>query len=779
MAGAITWAAGELFLSSITPGGSQVAAEVAEDVELGILSDYWTLWSSEKARAVLLAAGLQIIWPGNPVSAGLVLGAGPAGWNQLVARFPVSGLPSWLQTTFGWLKETVGYVVNPVWDLSDWSQGTAGAIASRLFGDQVGEWVKGQPLKATVIDDILGPVFGPAVRYQQLQPGRGKSVADMFMEMFAGDRNEQTAALPPYPSVSPIITADYYARDLQGKAELTSLEQFRLTEIETPTLATLNRQVNLEQRSQEIYLQPMAAAAQAQAAQDQVRLQTIEQPALELQHRAIQVSKDIAQQGFNSRKDMVDSLLKEYRAAEYVHQSWWQQFVYWFRHIPEWLYNHIAVPIANMVASLWEIIRRGASYVVNELAPLVWSELSPALKGIMDRFQGIAHSGWNATMAALGAGRPISPEDAPGLALKMIGIATASGIAAHGIAQAIEWAHPLKFLGAHYVAGLLGELAGWGRWSAASVGVLAALAVGQPFRYYANDRFRPWIPRTDDLTMMAVKPDIPEDVFRRSMGYNGWSDAWIDAWSRTMYHEPRYFELSMMAEDGAAARAPEAASDLARLEFEKYHVAPEDQWLFMKARRAGYCPADSVIFTSSIKKKAARTTRVDYQRNLTNLYKEAFIDREEFDAFMEVLEVRQEVLALTRRSAALAAMYDYVNDCVRLYTDEYLKDVITEDDLSVALTGLGIQDYKVDLLVARARIRKTPKPRTPTVPAEEKELARIQKEYIKLYTYQYRKNLIDERQFLARLVTIGVTPELAAVTVEIEKTKKAPAEEVS
>ena len=715
--------------------------------------------------------------PGAAAAATAGAGVNPLHYlNIFQGQLPPALMPNWLTAPLGWFKNTFGFILSPQWNVRDWTQTEAAALTDKFFGKGAGEWAAAHPIVGDLLGDVLGPVLAPAVEHGRTLADKGKPLAELFMDLLAGPAEGKADSTPPLDVAASLAQVDYYSRDLHQGDVRTDLERFRLAEIEAPTLETLNRQVRLEKDTQDIILKPLLNTAQQQLAETRIRTETVDRKMVELQGARL-----LADQGacgwlgkmwlnMEINAHVATNTLAEIRKAP---ERWKEWLVV---EVPRILYEYIALPIGNMLASLWEIIKRGASYLVNEIAAAVWQDLSPALKSITGRFQDIMHSGWNAAMAGMEGHSPITPEEAPGLALKMVGIATASGMAAHGIAQLLEWAHPLKHLGVNYLVGLLGELAGWGRWSAASIGVLAGVAVGQPMRYYVQERFRPLLPQTFDLEIMAVKPDIPMDVFKRTMAYQGYPDEWIDAFARTMYHEPRYFELSMMAEDGAAAKPPVDPSPLAVEEFRKYNVAVEDQWLFMKARRAGYAPYDSTLFTSSIKKKAARMQRSGYSLAVMNLTKEAYITPQQFEEFMEILEYRPEAIVMARREAALRALYDYISDCLRLYTDEYIKDVITEDELSVALTSLGIQEYKVDLLVAKARIRKTPKPRKPVVKGAEAVMAEVQKKYQVLYREQYRRGLIEEEGYVACLVAIGIEPALAVVTVEIERTKKQPKE---
>lgn len=345
---------------------------------------------------------------------------------------------------------------------------------------------------------------------------------------------------------------------------------------------------------------------------------------------------------------------------------------------------------------------------------------------------------------------PITPEDAPAMALKLYLFAMGMGMAAHGTATVTELLHPLKRVGLHQTAAAIGDFASFGRIAGATIGPLMTRVLGQSMTYAVQKKYQPLIPDEKLLQIMAVKPDITMDEFRNAIRYHGYSEEWIDAIQRTMFREPRYFELKMMAEDEAATK----------------------DWLFLKSRRGGYTEDDSKIYVSSFIKAATRAQRVDYYRQAFYQYKEGYITEARFDEMLAELELRPEAHHFAKLAADLAYLTDTTRDMIRHYTDSYLKDVIDDDELLVSLVGLGVVPKRAWLMTAQAKIRKQPKPTRKVAAPVKKALSDIQKKYITLYATQYRKELITQERYLESLLAIGLEPDLAEVTVAIEAAKK-------
>lgn len=412
--------------------------------------------------------------------------------------------------------------------------------------------------------------------------------------------------------------------------------------------------------------------------------------------------------------------------------------------------DYLRAAYHETLVSLWQWMLEK----LRELIDLVTGFLKPILQEAWElaksKFEDVGRTLYDGILKAFEGHSPLRPEEAPALALRLYLFAMGMGMAAHGAATVTELLHPLKQVGLHQTAAILGDFGGFSRISGATIGVLENRILGQAMTYCVQDRFRPMQPDERLLQIMAVKPDITIEQFRKGMAYLGYSDPWIDAVQRTMYHEPRYFELKMMSEDQAAS----------------------EDWLFTKSRRAGFTEADSRIMVSSYLKTATRTQRLDYYRQGFYLYKEGYIDKEAYSKILDELEIRPEAKSFCMRAAELAYLNDYIKDMLSYYIDSFMKDIIDDEELLVSLVGLGITSERAWLLTAKAKVRKKPKPSKPVTKAAESATAKMQSEYITLYVTQYRKDLIDETELLESLLSIGLANDLAEVTVAIEAAKK-------
>lgn len=345
---------------------------------------------------------------------------------------------------------------------------------------------------------------------------------------------------------------------------------------------------------------------------------------------------------------------------------------------------------------------------------------------------------------------PVTPESGYANGVTAFGLATGFGALAHGICAAAEIIHPLKSMGFNHLAAYLVDIANFAPISRASWGQYIKSALQIPSEYAINRELRPILPDPITLQMMAVKPDITMPDFRRGMSYAGFSEPWISAIQKTMFKEPRYFELSIMLED--------ATVDL--------------DWLYKKCRRAGYNPKDAEVLVGGLLVKVLRPYLQEYRTRLTYLYGDGFINEQQFDAFLAPLLLRPEAHSLLKKASRFRYISDYTRDSIALFTSMHDKDLLDDDDLETSLTSLGIREEKLRMIINRQRVKRTAR-----VAREEKtELKSLMRKQqnliIRRYSLAYRQGRIESLEFRRALLDAGLDERLVELTVELENEKR-------
>lgn len=374
----------------------------------------------------------------------------------------------------------------------------------------------------------------------------------------------------------------------------------------------------------------------------------------------------------------------------------------------------------------------------------------PLDEQIIGIFKDLVGGWWGEINKIITGGGMVTPGMAPGIAGGLLTFATAAGVGAHGSAALLELIHPLKNMGLSAIPALLADMGSFSRIGAASLGVAVSEGLGTPFRYWIHDKTRPTIPDPLTLQEMAVKEIIGSPEFRQDLAYHGFSEYWINSIEENMYREPRPADLTWMLEDANAS----------------------DLWLKTKARRYGFDEEDAEMIKTTLVKKMLKSPRASYLSAAMKSYQEGYVDEAQFDWYLRELDLRPEAHDLVKKTCKLTYQHYYVEDLVKLYTDQYMKEVITEGGLWCALASLGLTSEKINLLLEKAKIQKKPKPTQPVKTEYEKQMSELQAKYITLYIEQYRKDVISEQTLFTNLVSLGVVAELATVTVSLEKTRK-------
>ena len=426
----------------------------------------------------------------------------------------------------------------------------------------------------------------------------------------------------------------------------------------------------------------------------------------------------------------------------------------------------------EVLVSLWkwtiEQLKALIDLVVGVLRPV----LQKAWEFAQAKFEDAGRTIYDGTQKLFEGHSPMRPEDAPALAVKLYTFAMGAGMAAHGAAVATELLHPLKRIGLHQTAALISDFAGFGRICGATMGPLVNKVLGQLMTYNVLNRFRPVIPDESLLIELRSKREIDKPTFDEAMAYQGFNKDWIDVIERWQWKDPRMFELMRVADVGID-QGPVPSGEM--WWFKKFGVTGEmlkDWWLYRKLMRAGYEDCDLPVLIRTIHRReyafAITYVRTAIRRN----YRWGYLTDEDLDRWMEKMGLPKKAMEWIHWAGDLDKDYFYRRDLENHYVLAFRNDVIDEDELTVSLLAMGLPARHVVLSVRTEKVRKSPKVSTPVSPAAKKAMTELQKKSITLYITQYRKDLITSEKLLESLLAIGLSAELAEISVDIEAAKK-------
>jgi len=369
---------------------------------------------------------------------------------------------------------------------------------------------------------------------------------------------------------------------------------------------------------------------------------------------------------------------------------------------------------------------------------------------------------------------PIKPEDAGPLAAKLYLLAMTAGMGAHGISIVTELLHPLKSLGIHQTAAMVGDFAQFGRIGSAISGPLISGVLQKVIQYAANNKFRPTIPNDRLLVELRSKREIDKGTFDKAMAYSGFNQDWIDAIERWQWKDPRMFEIVRLADVGLEQGSPPAAEleDLARMGITGDRL--KDWWLYRKFMRAGYEDVDLPVMVDFIHRREVAFAMTYVRTAIRRNYRWGYLSDEQLDTWLSRLKLPEQAKEWIRWAGDLDRDYFYKQDLVAYYKQAYRNDLIDDDELMVNLVAMGMPTKDVTLTVETEKAMKKPAPSAPVPAPAKKPTAQIQSKYIQLYREQYRRGLIDEGWYLTNLKALGLDPDLAQATVSLEVTKALP-----
>jgi ribosomal protein S13 len=399
-------------------------------------------------------------------------------------------------------------------------------------------------------------------------------------------------------------------------------------------------------------------------------------------------------------------------------------------------------------------LRSKADEEIDAHLPGVIKTLGAHLKPIQDWMNNISLTARDSIFYLLVPRVPVDYEHVGATGMAAFTSAFSLGLAAHGVAAAVDLLHPLKATHVNQLAAFLANMAGFGAISKETWYEDMRNFLGTPYMHYSRRYFRPTLPRERDLLEMMTEGDILYEDYERAMQYWGYRDPWIKPLLTQAYRDISPFQLALCLEDPV--------------------VSPAD--LYKMCRSANLEPHDCEVMTNSLNKKSLTTYIIAVKAALVNLRKEGYITEEQLDTQLEPLELRSEANTLIKKEARLKYLFDFTSDSLSMFTDMYNKDLLDEDDFRIALTSLGIEEAKRNLIINRATVKKTAKIVAAEKTQIKKEIRKQQELIEDIYIAEYRASTISEEALYNALVFSGISAEIATLTVELEKQKKTTVE---
>jgi len=418
-----------------------------------------------------------------------------------------------------------------------------------------------------------------------------------------------------------------------------------------------------------------------------------------------------------------------------------------FSDTPERIQERARIEGSSQFSTLSEM---GFSEIEHRL-PATASAAYRILKPLQDRLNDIILQTRDTIYTILVPRIPVSYETVGASAASALGTAIGLGFAAHGLAAAADLIHPLKATGLPQLAAFLADMAGFGTISRATWYEDLWCFLTVPYRHYALRHFRPTMPSDSELCRLYAETCITEEDFRRGMQYWGYRDEWINAYLRDVFKDPSAHDLGRMLEDPTLT----------------------DAEVYLILRDGAYSPRSSEIFTRAARKKSLSAYMASYRYALTDLYANGYISEQQLDDQLDPLQLTSEAYFLIKKTAQFQYLRKYLDEQIRLFSEQCEKGLISDSELEVALAALGLPEVKRSLIVNRIRVKQQAKIVAEERKEIEKQVRKAQEMVIDTYILAYRAGSLDESGLRSALLYAGLSEQMAALTVELERQKKA------
>jgi hypothetical protein len=371
------------------------------------------------------------------------------------------------------------------------------------------------------------------------------------------------------------------------------------------------------------------------------------------------------------------------------------------------------------------------------------------------------------------AGTDLAMQPARALATTgtLYGMSIAAGSAAHVLSATLNLIPTLNWVGASQLSAFVAEAAAFTPLTNATYGVLLNEVLAVPLRYHWNQQLRPRLPTEGEIFTMGRKHGISYGEFQTAMAYQGIPDWWIDKMYDFFWTDPSPMWLLRMVEGGVPRITNPGRKGPWLDEWIPNWRSDPMAWLRMKLMLSGYEDVDIGPMIEGMTSRGMQSPVTQFKTSVRAMVRDAYWTEADAGAALAPYNVRAEEVHLLYLAEELDYQKEYLDDQVMYYKEAFRKGLLSEQDLTLALSTIYTRQERVAQEVARERVRATPTPKATAVPKEPAEITRLRTQAISSWTKQYRDWKIDDQDLLLGLTIVVGDAELAAGMVEAEITR--------
>jgi hypothetical protein len=339
----------------------------------------------------------------------------------------------------------------------------------------------------------------------------------------------------------------------------------------------------------------------------------------------------------------------------------------------------------------------------------------------------------------------VKPGEEAAAASALLDEAIGAGVAAHFAAIAGESFYPTKNLGGPQMAALLAELAGFKEIMKGILGPEMTALVAIPHRYATNARARSALPSGPQATNLFARGVIDAPTRDQLLAWNNLSADYAAAAQAGAYHgySPRVL--------------------LRVIESNLFSTAEiQDELTF-----SGMRPTSQARMLKAAPYLATTQYRTQLHSAIEQAYLAGLLTDDDVKSNIDAAETdtdRDNLVLLRLHWEQLIASTKALEQA---YTTQYIGHVIDLPTFQAQLAGLGLQDWRVNNILATAEARVNAALERQAEAAarllEKQTIADIRKAAL----WNFKSGTIDAAGLTAALVATGLTPVQAAAWVDL------------
>ena len=370
---------------------------------------------------------------------------------------------------------------------------------------------------------------------------------------------------------------------------------------------------------------------------------------------------------------------------------------------------------------------------------------APVKEALEAAFADLAKDALQAVTGNLEKNRDVQPSDFANIGGQAIADAFSFGLASYGVSMAFELLLPEKLNTLNGLGPVLATLAGFEEVTKNVMGPTLHAGVGIPAMYDANSKFRSIFPSAGAALQLASRGLISDADCETLLGYAGAQRAFTDAEKAGAYRGLNPRQMLRLIE-----------TDI----FTQSEIA--DELTF-----SGMRPVSQTRMLSAAPYLATATYRSQLHASLHTAYLAGLLADQDYTNAIDAAENNTGRDSLILQRAQLDKQVQVAKELESAYSAEFLANVTDEPTYRSMLSGLGLQDDRVNALAAVADAKMAASLARQAAAAERALERQTISAERKTALQNFKSGTIDATAYAAALILTGLTPTQTAAWVDL------------